>query len=94
MKFMVHVMMVSGRRHCAICRALPGCAAYGNSREEALQGMEYVVRAYLASMDVVLPDVLEICVSGRAERAVTGTSGRRAKRPLCLSAAASPGRAG
>ncbi len=39
----------------AWCPALPGCAVRGTSRQDAARKIEEAIRAYLASLNVVVP---------------------------------------
>lgn len=48
----------------ATCPALPGCAAFGASREEAIQRMQAAIRGYLASLDASVPGEIELHVLG------------------------------
>ncbi len=51
MKFLVCITRVSEELFQVSCPGLPGCIAYGQSKEQAVGRMEAAVRAYLASLD-------------------------------------------
>lgn len=55
MTLAIHIMRKTESAYRAWCPSLPGCAVYGQSREEARDKIREAVRGYLASLEVALP---------------------------------------
>jgi predicted RNase H-like HicB family nuclease len=58
-KVTVRVRQETTGRCLAWCPELPGCRVAGATREHTLHQMDLAIRAYLASLDAVDPDVIE-----------------------------------
>ena len=52
----------------ATCSALPGCSAYGHSPEDATHAMRAAMQGYLASLDAVIPQRLELTILGMEQQ--------------------------
>ncbi len=59
MKLAIRTTRQSEDKFKAWCPALPGCAAYGRTLDEAVKKLEQAIFGYLASLDAVVPDRLE-----------------------------------
>ncbi len=55
MKLVVKMSRQANGMFRAWCPALPGCAVYGECKEEAQVRIRRAVEGYLASLDVALP---------------------------------------
>ena len=53
----------------ASCPALPGCAAHGHSRAEAIENIDPLIRGYLASLNRPAPRKLEKVITVRGGQA-------------------------
>jgi len=51
MKFKVRLMKIDSRGYAVWVPGLPGCSAYGRSREEALEKIKKALQAYLEALD-------------------------------------------
>ena len=60
MKIIVTISTESPETYRAACPGLPGCTVRGQSRAEVLDRMGRAARAYVASLDVVVPDRFEL----------------------------------
>ena len=59
MKIAVKVRQEQTGVYRAWCPALPGCTARGQTFEEVKAGMDKALRAYLSSLNVIVPPGLE-----------------------------------
>jgi predicted RNase H-like HicB family nuclease len=77
MQLVVRIADSTGGMYRAWCPALPGCAIYGNSRNEAQARIQQAVQGYVEHMDVALPREL-----ARQRRLASRTTRARAKQAL------------
>jgi len=59
----VLIVMIGPGHWRSRCPSLPGCGAFGQSREEALRNIDLAIRGYLASLDTAHPRELNLTVS-------------------------------
>lgn len=52
----------------ATCSALPGCSAYGRTRDDAIHAMRSAMHGYLASLDAAIPQRLELTIVGMEQQ--------------------------
>ena len=67
MRMFVRVTHLGTGSYRATCPSLPGCLACDRSAEEAVHGIHRAICMYLASLDVALPDRLELQVASNGE---------------------------
>jgi predicted RNase H-like HicB family nuclease len=60
MKVSISIRSPSANVYLVTCPHLPGCAASGLSREEAVRRMHAAVQGYLASLDVAVCGDVEL----------------------------------
>jgi predicted RNase H-like HicB family nuclease len=62
MRIVIEVVRGSEAVYVAKCPSLPGCIVIDSSLAEAQKRMHHAVQAYLASLDVIVPEKLELQV--------------------------------
>ena len=59
MKFSIRVLQDQYGTHKAVCPALPGCEARGNTRAQAAGSIDEAIRGYIAALNNFVPDRVE-----------------------------------
>ena len=70
MRLVIRIAKQASGAFRAWCPALPGCAVFADSREEAQVRIRVAVQGYLASLDVALPRELDRMLEAEATCAI------------------------
>jgi len=63
MKIEINIRQTASGCFQAYCAAMPGCVAVGTTHEQVCQNMRREIGCYVASMDAISPERLDLAVA-------------------------------